>query len=263
MAADDAVIVAAALVGAWLRRDRAWLLACGVVGLAVSASTALPGGVDAAADLTRRLPLIAAYREPQKWSALWLVAVVVLAACASDALARRGRGEWAGPAVAWGVVVCALFPAGVAEIRSVATIVEPVEYPPYWFHTADYLARAVPDDEPILVLPWHLYQPLAVSEGRLVANPARVFFPGRLIVPQNLEIPGRFSEVSTRYDRIGAVIRRSGYRSCEVARAIRSENVNWVLVFDGVEGRGAVVGLRRCGFTLVQGRPGRTVVLRS
>ena len=260
VAADSTVVVAAALVGAWLRR--AWLLA-GVVGLAVSASTALPGGVDAAADLTRRLPLIAAYREPQKWSALWLVAVVVLAACASDALARRGRGEWAGPAVAWGVVVCALFPAGVAEIRSVATIVEPVEYPPYWFHTADYLARAVPDDEPILVLPWHLYQPLAVSEGRLVANPARVFFPGRLIVPQNLEIPGRFSEVSTRYDRIGAVIRRSGYRSCEVARAIRSENVNWVLVFDGVEGRGAVVGLRRCGFTLVQGRPGRTVVLRS
>ena len=133
------MIIAAAVVGAWLRRDRAWLWPA-VSSASPSASTALPGGVDAAADLARRLPLIAAYREPQKWSALWLVALVVLAACASDALARRGRGEWAGPAVAWGVVVCALFLAGVAEIRSVATIVEPVEYPPYWFHTADYLA---------------------------------------------------------------------------------------------------------------------------
>jgi hypothetical protein len=258
-----AVIVAAAVVGAWLRRDRAWLLACGVVGLVVSASTALPGGVDAAAGLARRLPLVAAYREPQKWNALWLVALVVLAACASDALARRPRRAWAGPAVAYAVVVCALFPAGIAQIRSVPSIVEPVEYPSYWYRTADYLARGVPEDEPVLVLPWHLYQPLGVSEGRLVANPARVFFPGRLIVPQNLEIPGRFSEVSTRYDRIGAVIRRRGYRSCAVARAIRSERVNWVLVFDGVEGRGAVAGLRRCGFTLVQGGPGRTVVLRS
>ncbi len=257
-----AVIVAAAVAGAWLRRDRAWLFVCGIVGLALSASTALPGGVDAAAELADRLPLVGAYREPQKWSALWLVAVVVLSACASDAVAGRRHRAWAGPAVAYAIVLCALFPAGVGQIRAVPAIVAPVEYPAYWFRTAEYVGRAVPADDPILVLPWHLYQPLGVSEGRLVANPARVVFPGRLIVPQNLEIPGRFSEVSSRYDRIGAVIRREGYRSCAVARAIRREDVRWVLVLDGTEGRGAVVGLRRCGFELVQGRPGRTSVLR-
>jgi hypothetical protein len=235
---------------------------CGVVGLAISASTALPGGVDAATSVARHVPLVAAYREPQKWSELWLVAIVVLSGSAVDALARRRR-PWIGPALAYALVLCALFPAGVAQIRTVPSIVEPVEYPAYWFRTAQYLKRAVPDGEPILVLPWHLYQPLDVSERRVVANPARVVFPGRLVVPQNLEIPGRFSEVSSRYDRVGAVIRRRGYGSCAVARAIRREGVHWVLVLDGTEGRGATLGLRRCGFGIVQGRPGRTAVLRS
>jgi hypothetical protein len=258
-----AVIVAATLVGAWLRRDRAWLLLCGVVGLALSASTALPGGVEAATRLARHVPLVAAYREPQKWSALWLVAIVLLSASAVDSLARGRSRSWVGPALAYGLVLSALFPAGVAQIRAVPTIVEPVEYPAYWFQTADFVARTVPEGEPIVVLPWHLYQPLPVSEGRLVANPARVVFPGRLIVPQNLEIPGRFTEVSSRYDRIGTVIRREGYRSCGAARAIRREAVRWVIVLDGSEGRGATLALRRCGFALVQGRPGATSVLRS
>jgi hypothetical protein len=258
-----AVIVIAALVGAWFRRDRAWLLVCGVVGLALSASTALPGGVDAATRLARHVPIVAAFREPQKWSELWLVAIVVLSASAVDALARRSPRAWIGPALAYALVLAALFPAGVAQIRATPSIVEPVEYPAYWFRTADYIARSVPAGEPVVVLPWHLYQQLPLSEGRLVANPARVVFPGRLIVPQNLEIPGRFSEISSRYDRIGDVIRREGYGSCAAARAIRRERVRWVLVLDGSEGRDAVLALRRCGFALVQGRPGRTAVLRS
>ena len=261
MAADDRPVVRRQSRGAWLRRARAWLLVCGVVGLAVSASTALPGGVDAAdvvadrAPARRRLPGAAEVER-------------TLARRGGDVLGRRVRRgrrrphrAWAGPAVAYALVLCALFPAGVARSAPPPQSLSP-RYPPYWYRTAEFLCRAVPADEPILVLPWHLYQPLVASKGRAVANPAPVFFPGRLVVPQNLEIPGRFSEVSSRYDRIGAVIRREGYRSCAVARAIRREDVRWVLVLDGTEGRGAVVGLRRCGFELVQGRPGRTSVLR-
>jgi hypothetical protein len=36
-----------------------------------------------------------------------------------------------------------------------------------------------------------------------------------------------------------------------------------VLVLDGLESGQAVQGLRRCGFTLVQGAAGRTAVLRT
>jgi hypothetical protein len=260
-----AVLVGAAVAGAWLCRERAWLFLAGAIGLAASASTALPGGVDAASWLAARLPLLGAYREPQKWSSLWLLALVTLSACAADRLAAADR-RWlarGGPALAYAVVICSLFPAGTTAIRAVPTIVEPVDYPPYWFETAAYMERSVPPKEPVVVLPWHLYQPLRASGWRLVANPADVFFPGRLVVPRNLEIPGRFSETVSRYDRIGAVIRRSGYRSCAPAQAITKEGVHWVLVFDTPEGRRAAVGLRRCGFALVQGRPGRTAVLRS
>ena len=156
-----------------------------------------------------------AYREPQKWSALWLLALVTLSAGAVEAIAERaGRSRaWAAPALAYVLILCALLPAGLMQIRSVPSIVDPVEYPGYWYRTEAYLEDAVPDDDPVVVLPWHLYQPLVASEGRLVANPARVFFPGELVVPQNLEIPGRFTDVASRYDRIGAVIERRGHAS--------------------------------------------------
>jgi hypothetical protein len=257
----SALIVAAALAGAWLQRPRAWLLLCGVAGLAFSASTALAGGLDAAVWLADRIPLVAAYREPQKWSALWLVALVSLSAGAVEMVARLGHRS-AARALAYVLILSALLPAGINQIRSVPSIIEPVEYPGYWYRTAAYLADAVPDDEPIVVLPWHLYQPLVVSEGRLVANPAPVFFAGELVVPRNLEIPGRFTDVTSRYDRIGAVIEREGHGSCAVAQAIRDEGVDWVLMLDGAEAREATAALRRCGFSLVQGRPGQTAVLR-
>jgi hypothetical protein len=266
--ASAVVIVAGALVGAWLDRRRAWLLLCGLLGLAVSASTAVPVGLDGAVWLAERVPLAGAYREPQKWSALWLVALVTLSAGAVESIARLPRrplGPLAlltAPAVAYALVVSALLPAGITQIRSVPAIVTPVEYPGYWYRTERYLVKAVPKDEPIVVLPWHLYQPLAASEGRLVANPARVFFSGNVVVPNNLEIPGRFTDISSRYDRIGATIEREGYGSCAVATAIRDEAVRWVLVLDGIEAREASEALRRCGLSLVQGRFGETAVLR-
>jgi hypothetical protein len=267
--AATAVIVAAAVLGTWLKRCRAWLLVCGVVGLALSASTAFPVGLDGAVWLSERIPLVGAYREPQKWSALWLVALVTLSAGAVESLARLARRRplsllpAAAPALAYVLVLATLLPAGTSQIRALPTIVKPLEYPDYWYRTKDYLVSAVPTEDPIVVLPWHLYQPLVASEGRLIANPARVFFPGNLVVPQNLEIPGRFSDVTSRYARVGAVIERRGHGSCAVAQAIREEGVSWVLVLDGIEARQVTLTLRRCGLSLVQGRPGETAVLRS
>ena len=263
----SAVIVAAALAGAWLQRDRAWLFISGLIGVAVSASTAVTAGLDAAVWLSERIPIAAAYREPQKWSALWLLALVTLSAGAVESiagLARRGRRPlpaFAAPALAYVLVLGTLLPAGLNQIRSLPSIVDPVEYPDYWYRTAAYLARDVPEDEPVVVLPWHLYQPLVASEGRLVANPAHVFFSGSLVVPQNLEIPGRFTDITSRYDRVGAVIQREGHASCAAARAIRDEDVRWVLILDGMEARAATAALQRCGFSLAQGRSGQTAIL--
>jgi hypothetical protein len=134
-----------------------------------SASTALPGGVDAAVWLSSRLPVVSAFREPQKWSALWLLGLVTLAAGAVDAIARRdarGRRRSQGAlamALAYALAIAALIPGGSSQVRSLPTIVKPLEYPEYWYTTAAFLERAVPRGERVAVLPWHLYQPLRAT----------------------------------------------------------------------------------------------------
>ena len=264
-----AVIVGAAVLGAWLKRDRAWLLLCGVIGLLLSASTALPRGVDAAVWLSSRVPLVSAYREPQKWSALWLLAVVTLAVGAVEAIAaaspggrRRSPGTLA-MALAYALAIAALVPAGSSQIRSLPTIVKPLRYPDYWYATAAFLERRVPGDERVAVLPWHLYQPLRVTEGRLAANPAPVFFPGLLTVPRNIEIPGRATEITSRYDRIGLAVGREASSPCAPARRLRRLGIRWALVLDGAESAETMSGLRACDYSLVEGRPGFTGVLRD
>jgi hypothetical protein len=264
-----AVIVGAAVLGAWLRHDRAWLLVCGVLGLVLSASTALPGGVDAAVWLSSRVPLVSAYREPQKWSALWLLALVTLAAGAVEAIAASAAGRRRrspaplAMALAYALAVGALIPAGSSQIRSLPSIVEPLRYPGYWYETAAFLERSVPGDERVAVLPWHLYQPLRATEGRLASNPAPVFFPGLLTVPHNIEIPGRATEITSRYDRIGLTVGRNEGSSCALARMLRRLGIRWVLVLDGAESAETISMLRDCDYPLVQGRPGFTGVLRD
>ena len=264
-----AVLVGAALLGAWLRRDRAWLLVCGLIGLFFSASTALPGGVDAAVWLSSRLPLVSAFREPQKWSALWLLALVTLAAGAVDAIATRkpeGRRHSPGTiamALAYALAIAALVPAGSSQVRSLPRIVKPLQYPEYWYTTATFLERKVPHGERVAVLPWHLYQPLRATEGRLAANPATVFFPGRLTAPRNLEIPGRATEIVSRYDRIGLAAGRERSSPCAIAGTLRSLRIHWALVLDGAESAETIARLRACGYSLVEGSPGFTAVLRD
>ena len=100
-----AVIVGAAVLGASLRRDRAWLLLCGLFGLPLSASTALPGGVDAAVWLSpafRSSPLTASRRSGAR-SGSWLSSRCCRsgrAIAGSAAGGRRrspGRSRWRSP----------------------------------------------------------------------------------------------------------------------------------------------------------------------
>ena len=194
-----------------------------------------------------------------------MLALVVLSVGTVETLARSGRNrepahENLATALAYILVVAALVPAGISQARALPTIVTPVVYPHYWYATAASIRRTVPRRDLVAVLPWHLYQPLRATEGRLTANPARVFFPGRLITPHNLEIPGRSTEITSRYDRIGLV--GSGERNCRLASVVRRLDIHWVLVLDAAEGARTVAGLSRCGYSLLEGRPGFTALMR-
>jgi hypothetical protein len=166
-------------------------------------------------------------------------------------------------ALAYALAIAALVPAASSQIRALPTIVKPLRYPDYWYATAAFLERTVPGDERIAVLPWHLYQPLRATEGRLASNPAPVFFPGRLTVPRNIEIPGRATEITSRYDRIGLAVGRERRAPCALARTLRRLRIRWVLVLDGAESAETMSRLGRCGYSLIEGRPGFTGVLRD
>ncbi len=255
-----------ALAGAWLCRRRAWLLFVGLLGLGISASTSLPGGVDAAVWLSSHLPLLAAYREPEKWSALWLLALVVLGAGAVQSLAtrnesqRRGRAILA-PVLAYVFVLATLLPFGLTEVRRLSAVIRPVRYPADWYGAAAYLRRHVSPTSGVVILPWHRYETLPFIANRLVSNPAPVFFPGRLVVSQDPEIPGRPFRGSR--SSIGASAQLDATGRCDLARAVRTLPARWALI-EAAPGRERnFVALRHCGFRPVYGGRAGVVVLRD
>jgi hypothetical protein len=260
--ASTVVLVALAVAGA-LRSPsrRGWLLGAGLVGLAFSAATATSWGVDGAVWLSERFPLLAAYRDTQKWLALWLVAVVVLGADAVAAARSWTRRSWAGPPVALVMALATLFPAGVNTLRELPPLTAPVTYPADWYAAAAYLQTNVPPDMPVAVLPWHLYEPLAFA-GRLVANPAPVFFPGRLIAPNDPELPGQ-STTPPSPSNIGQLAQRAEPSPCALAGALRGIGARWVVVEQTVGAEDVLRRLRPCGFEVMEGGRGRTSVLRG
>ena len=256
-------LVALACVGAWRVRDRAWLLPVGLVGLGLSAVTATSWGLSAETWLAGHVSLVAAYRDTQKWDALWLVALVVLGgeavASFSNAGPRRQRA-WLGPAAATLMVAATLFPAGLHELQELPGQLTPVTYPDDWYAAAAYVGDHVPSRQPVAVLPWHLYEPLAFTR-RLVANPATVFFPGTLITPDDPELPGEPPPLPS--GGIGAEALGPESRPCALAGALRSAGAHWVVLEQTTGAAEMLARLQPCGFTVVEGGDGLTSVLRG
>jgi hypothetical protein len=240
------ILAALAVIGAWLDRRRAWILAVGAIGVAVSASTATALGQQVLAGAASHFPLLAVYREPQKWDALWLVALVVLIPSAVEhavrGLERLGSraSRAAGPAVATLVAAAVMAPAGWVELRDSANVISPVAYPASWYQAASYLAATVPSGQRIAVLPWHLYEFLPFT-GRLTVDPATVFFPGALVASTDPELAGR-----PPTDPIGAASSQGS--GCALATSLRQQAVSRALVLkDAPGGLAALSELQSCG----------------
>lgn len=266
---STAVLTALALLGALACPARRWLLAAGLLGLLVAGSTATGPGLAAVVWLDGHFPLTGAYRDPTKWSALWLLALCLLLGEAIAALdtpggLRPSRGSQrsptsppsrrlAGPLAATLAVAATLAPAGVGELRQLPTQLSPVRYPADWYATSAWLADHVSPAEPVLVLPWHLYQSLPFV-GRVVANPAALFFPGTIIVSDDPELPG-----APPPDPIAAASRHPEV-DCRLAGAVRAR-ARWVLVLPAPGAAADLAALQRCGFALVEGDGVTTSVL--
>ncbi|MHB1523806.1 MAG: hypothetical protein ACYCS9_01055 [Candidatus Dormibacteria bacterium] len=253
-------LTALALAGAWLARERVWLLGTGLLGLLIAGSTGTGTGQRAFLWLMQRLPLVGAYREPEKWSGLWLVALVVLGAAAVDVLARSpGRAGWA-RGLALTMVAATLLPAGAGMLRELPATVRPAQYPRGWGRAATYMERHIPAGAPILVLPWTLYEELPFTGNLLTANPATVYFPGHLTSPNDLQIPGAVTEAHAPGNLTQLALDPLA-PDCALARGIRQLGYHWVIVEPAPGGQQAASALLGCGFAVRSGTlPGLVVV---
>lgn len=262
---STAALVALAVAGALARRERAWLLLTGLFGLAVAGSTATGLGQDVFLWLMARVPLVGAYREPEKWSELWLLALVVLGAEVVSWLATRSGPRWAAElagAAAVVMVLATIFPAGAGVLRELPATVIPVQYPAGWTQAAAYLKDHVSPQTPVVVLPWSLYETLPFTGNLLTANPAAVVFPGHLISPNDIQIPGVVTEARSPGDLVKVAINpRPG--SCALQQTLRRLGVRWAIVEPAPGGSADAEALLGCGFRVRSGRLPALVLLQD
>jgi len=260
--ASTAFLVGLAVIGALVELGLSWFLALGAIGLVVSASTATGPGLNFVLTAVQHAPILAVYREPQKWDVLWLLALVVLvpvgvvrgAAWLKKRIPRLGGG--AGMVIATVVAAAVLAPAGWTELTATSTVVTPVQYPASWYQAADYLKVHVPPAEPVAVLPWHLYETLPFI-GRTTVDPGPVFFPGNLVRSLDPELPGQRPK-----DPIGAAAQNGSH--CALAHALLGAGISRAVVLeDGVDGAEAAAALRQCGFREVFERERQVAVLTA
>ncbi len=248
-------------LGAWMDRARSWLLVAGTIGLVISGSTAIAPARDAVAFVDRHVPVLFGFREPEKFAALWLVAVVMLLGSLLTALDRRARaiGSRAGLFAAVAATIAVVLALGGArEPQFLARTLRPVAYPEDWYSAARYL-RAHPGGR-TAVLPWHHYLGLSFARGRVVQNPADVFFPGDLLVSQDPEISTTASGPAADIRDAAAAPRPAG---CRLGRALRAHGVHHVVVLPTLEGPTELADLLHCGFTLVHGTATTVAVARA
>lgn len=163
------------------REDRRFafvLASTAALGLVLAAGTSFPPTAPAFRWLFKELPVFAAYREPQKFLAL-----VVLAYSVFGALGLDGLLSTLGPRLGRALAVAAL--AGVLAYGGgmfwgFGNEVRLSRYPAGWTRAVWAMEERGPGR--LLVLPWHLYTVWSFSGGRIVANPAASFFPRDVLV---------------------------------------------------------------------------------
>ena len=177
-------ILALVVVGAVLlvrsardRRVGVALVVAGSLGVLLGAGTAFPPTGDAFRWLFVNVPSLGAYREPQKFLALTVVAYAVLGAVGLERV-RRANRRWALAAAP--VAFAAVLLYGHALLWGLGGDVKLSRYPASWSAADQVMERG--GEGRLLFLPWWLYEDWPFTEGRIVASPAPSFFSGREVL---------------------------------------------------------------------------------
>jgi hypothetical protein len=158
------------------RRLGAALVAVGALGLLLAAGTAFPltGGVFHW--LFVNVPTLGAFREPQKFLALTVVAYAALGAVGLERAFRARRPALLAAAVAFASVLL----YGHSLLWGLGGEIQLSRYPASWAQADRVMEQR--GEGRLLVLPWWLYEDWPFTDGRIVASPAPSFFSGREVL---------------------------------------------------------------------------------
>ena len=197
-----ALIIGLALLGAIVSFRRRHVMGMtlaisGLIAFVLAIGIASPVTAPLTLFLNQYVPLYAGFREPQKWLMLLALSYAYLGAVGLSAItARVMRVEkWSKlstPIVIVALILPIVFAPNLAW--GAGGQLQSVQYPAGWQQAAEYLnsqpgIKENPKDTTIVVLPWHMYLHVDFV-GRVVANPARYYFPQNIIVGDNPELRG-------------------------------------------------------------------------
>ena len=158
------------------------------------------------------------------------------------------------------MVLATIFPAGAGVLRELPATIIPVQYPAGWTQAAAYLQDHVSPQTSVVVLPWSLYETLPFTGNLLTANPASVVFPGHLISPNDIQIPGVVTEARTPGDLVKVAFNPQP-GSCALQQTLRRLGVRWAIVEPAPGGSADAEALLACGFRVRNGRLPALVLL--
>jgi hypothetical protein len=203
------------------RRLGVLFVAAGGLGVLLAAGTSFPPTEDVFRWLFPRVPFAGAYREPQKFLALTVVAYAVLGAAGLELL----RGTRRRLRVVTPAAFAAVLLYGHAMLWGLWGEVELSRYPQSW-STANRLMERRGEGR-LLVLPWELYDDWSFTDGRIVANPAASFFTGREVLVGGdigLDVPPASVDPFSYY--VDDLLERDGLRA--LGRALAPLGVRFV-----------------------------------
>lgn len=165
------------------------LIIGGVVSIVLALGVSTPITVFITNLLNELIPFYTGYREPHKWLMLLCIAYAYSAGIGGFILIkfltnRIKKGEF------YIKVIILLIPILFAPtlLFAAASQLKSSDYPQDWYSAKEYI-ESRSEDSTIVIFPWHLYLPISFT-GRVVANPAKHFYKGNIIVSEDPELKG-------------------------------------------------------------------------
>jgi len=248
------LVWALAIVGGislWRTRQRAVVAVLGVSGCI--------GGLLAMGVLNpwlaAHVPLLAGYREPQKFVALLALTYALFIARGATAITvycHENGGKAFGIFVAGVILVMPLawtptMPYGLASQ------LHPVEYPADW-SVVNARLKTDPGNFKTLFLPWHLYMRFNFA-GHIIANPAANYFDKPVIVSDNPEFNGAALSNTTAAKRALDHLLSRAEQQDDFGAQLAALHIKYIIVDHDDNDQDAVDLARRADMQLlIQGR---------